>query len=165
VTTFESDKIPYNKDFFGTLQRSLEALVSAEADPIAQLANSCALLFYHFEDLNWCGFYLLRGNTLVVGPFQGKPACTRIALGRGVCGTAAHELKTIRVDDVHEFPGHIACDAASKSELVVPLSTQGKLRGVLDLDSPSLARFSIEDALGFENICRMLEKKIQWAAL
>jgi GAF domain-containing protein len=124
-----------------TLVAQARALIGEERDPIANAANLSALLFMSLDDLNWAGFYFLRGDTLVVGPFQGQPACVRIPLGRGVCGTAAASGVTQVVDDVHQFEGHIACDAASRSEIVVPLVRDGKVYGVLDVDSPSLARF------------------------
>lgn len=116
-----------------------------EQDPIANAANTAALLFQTLPGLNWAGFYILRGDTLVLGPFQGKPACVRIALGKGVCGTAAQKQQTLVVKDVHAFPGHIACDADSNSEIVVPVIKNGKLWGVLDIDSPLPARFDDTD--------------------
>jgi GAF domain-containing protein len=119
----------------------LRALLAGEPDPIANAANTAALIFARLPRLNWAGFYFLQGEVLVLGPFQGQPACTRIPLGRGVCGTAAARQETIVVPDVHEFPGHIACDAASRSEIVVPLNIAGKLSGVLDVDSPEPDRF------------------------
>jgi GAF domain-containing protein len=132
------------------LNAQLAALVADEADGLANAANMAALFFDGLPELNWFGFYFLRGKELVLGPFQGKVACVRIALGRGVCGTAAHERKTIVVPDVHAFPGHIACDAASRSELVVPLLGGERLFGVLDLDSPRENRFDADDAAGLE---------------
>jgi L-methionine (R)-S-oxide reductase len=137
-------------ELYRELQRELAALIEGERDWIANLANSASLLFNSLPDVNWAGYYLLREGELVVGPFQGKPACVRIALGKGVCGTAAAERKTQVVRDVHEFPGHIACDAASNSEIVVPMVREGALLGVLDIDSPSLARFDDEDRRGLE---------------
>jgi GAF domain-containing protein len=119
----------------------LRALLAGEPDPVANAANTAALLFARLPRLNWAGFYFLRGDTLVLGPFQGQPACTRIKLGQGVCGTAAARRETIVVPDVHAFPGHIACDAASLSEIVVPLNIAGRMSGVLDVDSPELDRF------------------------
>ncbi len=136
--------------FYAELGQSLGGLVAGERDAIANLANAAALLFATLADLNWAGFYLLRDGGLVVGPFQGKPACVRIALGQGVCGTAAATGRTQIVADVHAFPGHIACDADSNSEIVVPLVADGRLVGVLDLDSPRLGRFDAEDARGLE---------------
>ncbi len=136
---------------YAMLARSLEALLEGERDLIANLANASALLMGVLPSLNWAGFYLMKGEGLVVGPFQGKPACVRIALGRGVCGTAAQKRQTVRVDDVHAFDGHIACDAASRSELVVPLiGADGRLHGVLDLDSPEPSRFTEADARAIE---------------
>jgi L-methionine (R)-S-oxide reductase len=126
------------------------ALFEGERDATANAANLAALLFHSLPDLNWAGFYWLRGGELVLGPFQGKPACVRIALGKGVCGTAARDATTIVVPDVNAFPGHIACDSASRSEVVVPVLRGGRVIGVLDLDSPRLARFTEEDARGLE---------------
>lgn len=138
------------------LVEQLRGLLAGELDWIANLANSAALIYHSLPDLNWAGFYLLKDGELVVGPFQGKPACVRIALGKGVCGTAAAQRKTQLVRDVHEFPGHIACDAASNSELVVPMVRKGELIGVLDLDSPKLARFDEEDRKGIEELVAAL---------
>lgn len=134
----------------------LSALIAGERDFIANLANSAALLYHSLPDLNWAGFYLFKDGELVVGPFQGKPACVRIAIGKGVCGTAAERRATVIVRDVHEFPGHIACDAASNSEIVVPMVRNGELVGVLDLDSPKLARFDEEDRAGLEGFVATL---------
>lgn len=138
------------------LIQGLQGLVAGERDLIANLANSSALLFQSLPDLNWAGFYLLKDGELVVGPFQGKPACVRIAMGKGVCGTAAAQRTTQLVRDVHEFPGHIACDAVSNSEIVVPMIRNGELLGVLDLDSPKLARFDEEDKKGLEQFVAAL---------
>ena len=121
--------------------QELSGLLEGERDSVATLANASALLFLHLEEINWLGFYLLRGGELVLGPFQGKPACTRIAIGRGVCGTAFARDEALVVDDVAEFPGHIACDPASRSEVVVPLKVGGRLVGVLDCDAPEVRRF------------------------
>src|SRR4029077_720228 len=129
-----------------------EGLFRGERDAVANAANLSSLLWLGLADLNWAGFYFLRGRALVLGPFQGKPACVRIDLGKGVCGTAAAERKTLVVPDVEAFPGHIACDVASRSELVVPLLDGARLIGVLDLDSPSRARFDSEDAKGCETL-------------
>jgi GAF domain-containing protein len=134
----------------------LSALIAGEPDFIANLANASALLYHSLPDLNWAGFYLLKQGELVVGPFQGKPACVRIAIGKGVCGTAAEQRTTVIVRDVHEFPGHIACDAASNSEIVVPMVKGGELLGVLDLDSPKLARFDEQDREGLEKFVAAL---------
>lgn len=135
---------------------SIEGLVAAESDPIANMANIAAVLFEALPRINWAGFYLMRGNELVLGPFQGRVACTRIAIGRGVCGTAAAERKTQRIDDVHSFPGHIACDAASASEIVVPLIRDGIVLGVLDIDSPETARFGDEEQTMLEQVVALL---------
>ena len=143
-------------ELYRHLHRELEALITGERDFIANLANSAALLYHSLPDLNWAGFYLLKDGELVVGPFQGKPACVRIALGKGVCGTAAERRTTQIVRDVHEFPGHIACDSASNSEIVVPMIGDGQLLGVLDLDSPSFARFDEQDRDGLETFVAKL---------
>ncbi len=143
---------------------SASALVAGERDPIANAANLAAALYHGCPDLNWAGFYFFRGGELVVGPFQGKPACVRIALGRGVCGTAAMERRTIVVDDVHAFPGHIACDAASRSEIVVPLLARDKLIGVLDVDSPKLARFGAAETALFEAIAALYVRACDFPA-
>jgi L-methionine (R)-S-oxide reductase len=132
------------------------SLLKGERDVVANAANLAALIFHSLADLNWAGFYWLRGNELVLGPFQGKPACVRIALGKGVCGTAAAQHRSIVVPDVHAFPGHIACDSASRSEVVVPVLRGGAVLGVLDLDSPHPARFTEEDARGLEALARIL---------
>ncbi|QYE34712.1 GAF domain-containing protein [Polymorphobacter sp. PAMC 29334] len=139
-------------EFYADLAAQLRGLLGDETDPVANAANTAALIFMSLPDLNWAGFYFLRGGELVVGPFQGKPACVRIALGRGVCGTAAAERRTIVVADVHAFPGHIACDAASRSEIVVPLIRENVLIGVLDLDSPLPGRFDDDDRAGIERL-------------
>ncbi|MGM0752656.1 MAG: GAF domain-containing protein [Bacillota bacterium] len=132
---------------FGLVTKQLKALLEGEPNQMANLSNASALLNQFMDRINWVGFYLYEeeSNQLVLGPFQGLPACVRIPLGRGVCGTSASEQKTLRIDDVHQFPGHIACDAASQSEIVVPLVKEGKLIGVLDIDSPEKARFDEED--------------------
>ena len=129
------------------------ALLRDEPDALANAANFVALLYNALDDVNWLGIYVLRGDELVLGPFQGQPACVHIPVGNGVCGTAAATLETQRVADVHAFPGHIACDAASRSEIVVPLVVDGSLVGVLDIDSPSLDRFSADDQAGIERLC------------
>ena len=138
------------------LNRQLAALFSGERNGLANCANMCALLYQMLPSLNWVGFYFLQGSELVLGPFQGRVACVRIALGRGVCGTAAERRETLVVPDVQEFPGHIACDAASRSEIVVPLIEQERLCGVLDLDSPELARFDAEDRVGLNAAAALL---------
>ena len=147
---------------YASLAQELEGLLNGEHDLIANAANATSLIFHALPDLNWCGVYLLRGKELIVGPFQGKPACVHIPLGKGVCGTAAEQKKTIIVPDVEAFPGHIACDAASKSEIVIPLFTSSArtegayLLGVLDLDSPNLNRFDEEDRRGLEALAAIL---------
>lgn len=137
---------------YAEIAQQLEGLLAGERDAIANAANTAALIFTTLPDLNWAGFYFLRGDTLVLGPFQGKPACVRIAMGRGVCGAAAQRRETLRVDDVNAFPDHIACDSASRSELVVPLIRNGTVIGVLDLDSPIPGRFDSVDQAGLERI-------------
>lgn len=144
------------REHYEELARQARGLLAGERDLIANAANFSALVFYSLPGLNWAGFYLYDGNELVVGPFQGKPACVRIALGRGVCGTAAQSRQTQLVRDVNAFDGHIACDAASQSEIVVPLvKADGALLGVWDVDSPLLARFDEDDRAGMEALCRV----------
>ena len=143
-------------DLYRDLLGALDALTVDEPDAIANMANAAALVWQYLPDLNWAGFYRMVGGELVLGPFQGKAACIRIPLGKGVCGTAAATRETQLVEDVHAFPGHIACDAASRSELVVPIVHEGRLIGVLDLDSPEPARFDAEDAAGGEALCARL---------
>jgi L-methionine (R)-S-oxide reductase len=144
----------------GTLYKDVimqaRGLLHAERDLIANAANLCALLYHTLPDVNWVGFYFLKNGELVVGPFQGKPACVRIALEKGVCGTAAARRETILVPDVNQFPGHIFCDSDSRSEIVLPLIKRGELLGVLDIDSPNLGRFDEEDRLGLEKIVETL---------
>ncbi len=137
-----------------------EGLIEGVPHLVANLANVSALLYTTMEGLNWAGFYLVEGEGLVLGPFQGKPACIEIPWGRGVCGTALAEDRTQLVPDVHAFPGHIACDGASRSEIVVPLHKEGKVFGVLDIDSPTEGRFSEEDRQGLEALVSMLEKQL-----
>ena len=139
-------------ELYRELAQQLEALLTGERDAVANAANAAALLYHSLADINWTGFYFLRGEELVLGPFQGKPACVRIPLGKGVCGTAAADRRSILVEDVFAFPGHIACDTASRSEIVVPLISEGNLLGVLDIDSPSPARFDADDQSGLERI-------------
>ncbi|ANC86017.1 GAF domain-containing protein [Sphingomonas sp. NIC1] len=147
-------------DLYLDLLGALDALTVDEPDAIANMANAAALVWQYLPDLNWAGFYRMVGGELVLGPFQGKAACIRIPLGKGVCGTAAATRETQLVEDVHAFPGHIACDAASRSELVVPIVHDGRLVGVLDLDSPEPARFDAEDAAGCEALCARLAARI-----
>lgn len=135
------------------LRRQLAALIGDERDALANTANFVGLLYGALPDINWLGVYVLRGDELVLGPFQGKPACIRLSVGRGVCGTAARAMQSLRVPDVQEFDGHIACDPASRSEIVVPLVIGGRLAGVLDIDSPRYDRFSERDQAGLESLC------------
>ena len=147
-------------ELYRDLHAALDALTAGEPDATANMANAAALIGQYLPDLNWSGFYRMVGGELVLGPFQGKAACIRIPLGKGVCGTAAGTRQTQLVEDVHAFPGHIACDAASRSELVVPIVEGGRLIGVLDLDSPSPARFDAEDAAGCEALMALLGPRI-----
>ena len=141
------------------LNRQLAALIHGVPHRIANLSNAAALLYHTLEDLNWAGFYLMENGLLVLGPFQGKPACIEIPVGRGVCGTAAAEDRTQLVYDVHQFPGHIACDCASNAEIVVPIHADGQIVGVLDIDSPRVGRFTEEDRTGLEAFVRILERE------
>lgn len=147
-------------ELYAQLAGELEALIAGEPDRIANLANASALLYHSLPDLNWAGFYLMRGGELVVGPFQGKPACVRIAVGKGVCGTAVARRSTMLVPNVHEFPGHIACDAASNSEIVVPMIVNDEVIGVLDIDSPTMGRFDAEDRAGVERLVEILVRQL-----
>ena len=147
------------------LGEQIRALAEDEPWFIPVLSNASALLYDNIEDLNWAGFYLMNKGSLLLGPFQGKVACIRIPLGRGVCGTAAGEDKTLLVDNVHEFAGHIACDGASNSEIVVPIHSEGKVVGVLDIDSPKLSRFSEVDREGLENFVRVLEEMTDFTGI
>ena len=142
------------------LKKEIGALIDGVPYEIANLANISAALWQALENINWVGFYLMNGGKLVLGPFQGKPACIEIPLGRGVCGTAAQRKETVLVEDVHQFPGHIACDSASNSEIVVPIFRDGEIYGVLDIDSPHFARFSQEDQRGLEEIVKILEESL-----
>ncbi len=147
-------------DLYRDVLSALDALTADEPDAVANMANAAALLWQYLPNLNWAGFYRLVAGELVLGPFQGKPACIRIAVGKGVCGAAAATLETQLVPDVHAFAGHIACDAASASELVVPVVRDGRLIAVLDLDSPAAGRFDAEDARGCEAIAALLATRI-----
>ncbi|MEO0998746.1 MAG: GAF domain-containing protein [Pseudomonadota bacterium] len=148
---------------YRALNEQLAALLSGETDRIANLANAAALVYHALPEVNWAGFYLRRDRELVLGPFQGQPACVRIPLGQGVCGTAARDDRTLRVADVHAFPGHIACDAASRSEIVIPLHGAGGVVAVLDIDSPRPDRFSAADEAGLETMAKTLERKVRLA--
>jgi len=147
------------------LNRQFSAILAGERDGLANSANLAALLFNILPRINWAGFYFLRGRELVLGPFQGKVACVRIAIGRGVCGTAAQRREPVVVPDVDEFPGHIACDSASRSEIVVPLLFEQRLFGVLDIDSPELARFDSEDTTGLTELVNQLLRNSDFAWL
>ena len=149
-------------ELYRELAAQISALVQDETDPVANMANCASLIFHSVPKLNWAGFYLLKGGELVLGPFQGRLACVRISFGRGVVGMAAEKRTTIRVADVNQFPGHIACDSASKSEIVVPLvSHDSHLLGVLDVDSPELDRFDEEDEAGLRAIGKIISAKLQ----
>ncbi|GAA0345088.1 GAF domain-containing protein [Bowmanella denitrificans] len=147
-------------ELYREVVQQASALMEGEKDLIANLANISALLWMHLPDINWAGFYLLKDEELVLGPFQGKPACVRIPMGRGVCGTAAKLGQPQLVEDVHQFEGHIACDAASNSEIVLPFYQGAQLMGVLDIDSPSLARFDQEDLQGLQNLISVLQEAL-----
>ena len=149
-----ADKVTLYRD----LASALEGLVSGEGDPVANMANSSALIFETLPDVNWVGFYRNLGKELVVGPFQGRPACVRIKFGEGVCGAAARSRQVQRVEDVNAFPGHIACDSASRSEIVVPLIREGELLGLLDIDSPKTGRFTVEDEAGCVRLGEILSR-------
>lgn len=145
---------------YKALNGQLKALTDGSPYKIANLANAAALLWEHLDNINWAGFYLMEDGALILGPFQGKTACIRIPIGKGVCGTAVAENATQRVADVHRFPGHIACDSASNSEIVVPIRVDGQVVGVLDIDSPVKNRFTREDQAGLEEFVGILEKAL-----
>jgi len=149
------------ESFYKLLAEQAKALISDETDVTANLANISALIFNEMSDLNWAGFYLLKNQQLVLGPFQGKPACVRIDIGKGVCGTAVATGEIQVVEDVHEFPGHIACDSASNSEVVLPIRVAGEIIGVLDIDSPSLRRFSADDGAGLQWLVSVVEQRLE----
>ncbi|GAL58298.1 hypothetical protein YebR [Pseudescherichia vulneris NBRC 102420] len=148
-------------EFYAELNRDFQALITGETSFLATLANTSALLFERLEGVNWAGFYLLEGDTLVLGPFQGKIACVRIPVGRGVCGTAVAQNSVQRVEDVHAFDGHIACDSASNAEIVLPLVVQDKIIGVLDIDSTVFSRFTAEDEQGLRELVSHLERLLE----
>lgn len=145
---------------YSLLNKQLDALLDGEPNRIANLSNASALLGQFLDRINWVGFYLMEEGELVLGPFQGMPACVRIPVGKGVCGTAIDKNETMLIDDVHAFPGHIACDAASRSEIVIPIIKDGEALGVLDIDSPELARFTEDDRTGLEQFVQTLIKHI-----
>lgn len=151
-------------EIYERLTDQITALVAGETDLVANAANTAAAIYHALPDVNWAGFYFLQGDQLVLGPFQGQPACIRIPLGTGVCGTAAAGRRSLVVPDVHQFPGHIACDSASNSEIVVPLLVDGRVRGVLDLDSPSIGRFDDADRAGLEQIAAVFTAACRWPA-
>src|ERR1043165_5020313 len=151
-----SMQVTSKHDLYAQLAAQLSSLLAGERDLIANAANFSSLIFHALPDLNWAGFYFARDGELVLGPFQGQPACVRIKIGQGVCGAGAAKRETVIVPNVHEFPGHIACDSASNSEIVVPLMKDSRLIGVLDLDSPIHSRFDNDDARGLEKLTRIL---------
>ncbi|MBS0275180.1 MAG: GAF domain-containing protein [Proteobacteria bacterium] len=154
--TFVAEKPTGTKrEIFHDLALQAQGLFRGERDPIANAANLSSLIFTSLDDLNWSGFYFLKGGVLVLGPFQGRPACVRIDMGKGVCGTAAAKRETLIVKDVNRFPGHIACDVASQSEIVVPLVKGGNVIGVLDIDAPVTGRFDAEDRNGLEHLAQL----------
>src|SRR5882724_1867868 len=160
----ELTHVPTNNktELYSFMSAQVSSVFENERDFIANMANYAALIYHTLPDLNWAGFYLLRGKDLVLGPFQGRPACVRIPLGKGVCGTAAAQRETLVVPDVNAFPGHIACDVASRSEIVVPLLPNGELAGVLDVDAPEENRFGEEDRAGLERMAAILVAKVDW---
>jgi len=163
MSTKINDNYPDNKvELYELLCKQLKALTEGEKELIPNLANASALLWLGLKDINWAGFYLMKDNELLLGPFQGRPACIHISIGRGVCGEAAAQGCSLCVDDVHQFPGHIACDSASNSEIVIPIRHEGKIVGVLDIDSPLLSRFDSCDQNGLEEIVRILERACEW---
>lgn len=154
-------KFKNKKQFYNYLNLKLTGLICDEPDWLANLSNTSALLWLLLDDINWAGFYLYKNDELVLGPFQGKPACTHIEIGKGVCGTAARDRKTQVVKNVNEFPGHIACDSASKSEIVIPIIQDNELKGVLDIDSPIVSRFDEEDQKYFESLIETFNKYVK----
>ena len=160
---WQESAYPENKqELYELLALQLGGLLEGERELIPNLANMSALIYGALKDLNWAGFYLMKNGELLLGPFQGKPACIHIPVGRGVCGTAAQTVETQLVYDVHQFPGHIACDAASNSEIVIPLVKDGKVLGVLDIDSPLRGRFDLQDQSGLEGLCALLVNACDW---
>lgn len=149
-------------ELYALLEKQLEALVD-DCPPVSAMANAASLLWEALSDINWVGFYLLKNNVLFLGPFQGKTACTLIPVGRGVCGTAAAKREIQLVKDVHQFPGHIACDSASNSEIVLPIIKNEVLLGVLDIDAPVFSRFDEEDAKGLNVLCAVLSEHVDWS--
>jgi GAF domain-containing protein len=163
ISMFSFSLVSGNKqERYEQILKQLTHLVEGETDWLANLANAASHLFHTLEEVNWAGFYLMKDGELVLGPFMGKPACVRIPVGKGVCGTAVKEERTLRVEDVHRFPGHIACDAASRSEIVIPLRHGGAIIGVLDIDSPVLARFDEVDQEYLEKYAQVLVNSCHW---
>lgn len=157
---WSSPRVGDKRTTYGDLAKELDALLTGETSPTANAANAAAAIYHSLPDVNWVGFYFMERDQLVLGPFQGLPACVRIPLGKGVCGTAAAERRSVVVTDVNAFPGHIACDPASRSELVVPLLVHDRLVGVLDLDSAKVARFDAEDRRGCETLAEVVIRHI-----
>lgn len=147
---------------YKAIQSDLRAIFSGERDLIANLSNASAIIWSSLKDINWAGFYRMTPKDLILGPFQGKVACIHIPIGKGVCGTCVQENKTQLVKDVHQFKGHIACDSASNSEIVIPLHSQGKIVGVLDIDSPLIGRFNEDDKIGLEECAKIIEEACDW---
>lgn len=156
--TYPADKA----EMYSLLKKQLAALMEGESHPLPHLSNMAALLSGALSQINWVGFYLMTDGDLLLGPFQGKPACIRIPVGKGVCGTAAAQNSTQLVEDVHKFPGHIACDSASNSEIVVPIRANGTIVGVLDIDSPCFSRFDLQDKQGLEEMVQILAEGCRW---
>lgn len=150
---------------YRALAKQISSVAEAERDYVPLLSNVSALIYETLDRLNWAGFYLMDSGSLLLGPFQGKVACIRIAAGKGVCGSAVKENRTLRVDDVHTFPGHIACDSASNSEIVIPIRSGGRIVGVLDIDSPEFSRFTEEDEEGLSGIVRIIEEYADFSRL
>lgn len=168
MSTYQKSVIAKDKeqDFYRDLNEIVKAYCGPKTHPISALANVSALLLDQIEDINWAGFYLFDGDKLIVGPFNGKPACSEIKIGSGVCGKVASTLIALKVDDVEAFPGHIACDSQSKSEMVAPLvSEEGHLLGVIDIDSPIHARFSEDSLAGLVHIAKTISKNLDWSSL
>lgn len=162
MNNIEEIKFESKDELYSYMNIMLEGLISEEPDWLANLSNASSLLWMLVDDINWAGFYLYKNNELVLGPFHGKPACTHIQMGKGVCGTAAEQGKTQLVKNVHEFPGHIACDSQSNSEIVIPLFKENKLKGVLDIDSPKLGRFDDTDKKYLELFAELLERYVSF---
>jgi GAF domain-containing protein len=160
LNNIEEIKFESKQELYDYMNMTLEGLISEEHDWLANLSNAAALLWMLMDNINWAGFYLYKNGELVLGPFQGKPACTHIQIGKGVCGTAAEQNKTQLVKDVHEFPGHIACDSQSNSEIVIPLFKENRLLGVLDIDSPKLARFDETDKNYLEQFVELVKRYV-----